>query len=289
MICTNISYWFLLISIIIIGSRQRALASLLHEAAHGTLFASQILNKTIGRAVCGWTILQSFFAYRRSHVLSHHPKIGEKTTDPDLIYMINEGVYNNQNRARFTLRYLVMPLLGIRTPHYVWFLLRNRLFDNLINHKHRFETVSLIGIHIILFSLATWIDLITELILFWWLPYITTFATIGWLSELSEHFPMMTTRNNKPNYCARNRYAAWFERLIIGIHGDNYHLTHHLLPGIPHWNLKKATNILREDTEFRAWDDSWGGIFSSDITKRVSLISYIINDHPFSVSKHHSL
>ena len=85
----------------------------------------------------------------------------------------------------------------------------------------------------------------------------------------------------------RNRYAAWYERLIIGMHGDNYHLTHHLLPGIPHWTLAKATKILREDRDFRAWDDVWGGIFSKKTPERVSFIGYVIDDHGFTVPGRH--
>ncbi|WP_203563787.1 fatty acid desaturase [Deefgea sp. CFH1-16] len=58
--------------------------------------------------------------------------------------------------------------------------------------------------------------------------------------------------------------------MFIGAHCDYLHLTHHLLPGIPFWNLKKATEILREDNEFEVWDDQWGGIFSSRGDKRIN-------------------
>lgn len=66
--CVWWSCYFIPLSVLFIGARQRALASLLHDAAHGTLFASKMLNETIGRVVCGWTILQSLSAYRASHV-----------------------------------------------------------------------------------------------------------------------------------------------------------------------------------------------------------------------------
>ena len=57
------------------------------------------------------------------------------------------------------------------------------------------------------------------------------------------------------------------------------------MPGIPHWNLEKATNILREDEGFRLWDDTWGGIFSSDTPERISLVGYVINHHSFAVAE----
>jgi len=71
------------------------------------------------------------------------------------------------------------------------------------------------------------------------------------------------------------------------MHGDNLHLTHHLLPGVPHWNLKAATQILREDAEFLAWDELHGGIFSSDSHTRTSLVKFIMNEQQFLTEFQH--
>lgn len=100
---------------------------------------------------------------------------------------------------------------------------------------------------------------------------------------------MMQEDAENPIYSSRNRYAGRIERLLIGMHGDSYHLTHHLLPGIPHWKLAAATSILREDIEFRAWDDTWGGIFTSQDSTRMSLMGYIMNNHPFIAPISHPL
>ena len=111
-LCTFTDYRLYLLSALIIGARQRAIASLLHEAAHGTLFKSKRLNTTIGRICCGWTILQSFDAYRTSHVLNHHPRIGDIQRDPDFQYMTDSGIYEAQTRLRFVVRFLLLPFLG---------------------------------------------------------------------------------------------------------------------------------------------------------------------------------
>lgn len=198
--------------------------------------------------------------------------------------MLSEGVYASQTRRRFILRYLIMPLLGVRTPHYIVFILRDRLFGDLLDSRYRAETLMLIAVHVAIAATAVWAGVVLDLLLFWWLPYVTAFAMIGWLSELSEHFPMMRAGLNESMYAARNRYAAWYERLFIGMHGDNYHLTHHLLPQILHWNLGEATGILREDAEFRAWDSLWGGIFSRQTPQRVSFIGFVIKNHVSAVS-----
>lgn len=273
-------YWFYFLSILIVGSRQRALASLLHEAAHGTLFRSKVLNTTVGRVLCGWTILQSFDSYRTSHVLKHHPKIGQLEHDPDFQYMTQCGVYEPQSRLRFFARYLLGPMLGCLTPRYILFLLKDRLWFALARRGERIEVFMVIALHMAVLAGCCYSGFVLELLLFWWLPILVVYPVIGWFSELSEHYPLMEGDKGAVFY-SRNRYAGVLERIFIGMHGDSYHLTHHLLPGVPHWNLRRATEILREDPVFRSWDQTWGGIFSSRGRGRVSFIQYVLNDLEF--------
>lgn len=47
------------------------------------------------------------------------------------------------------------------------------------------------------------------------------------------------------------------------MHGDNYHLTHHLFAGIPFWNLKKAHDVLMDDERYAAANRGCGGIFTA--------------------------
>jgi fatty acid desaturase len=93
---------------------------------------------------------------------------------------------------------------------------------------------------------------------------------------------MMDVAGARAVFYSRNRYAAWPERFFIGMHGDHLHLTHHLLPGIPHWNLAAATEILREDPAFCEWDKAWGGILTTQSPERMSLLKYIVNIHEFT-------
>ncbi len=77
------SLWLYPLAVLMIGARQRALASLLHESCHKTLMKNRVLNDAVGRWCAGFPIFQSHRAYVRSHVLLHHSFLGDEKRDPD--------------------------------------------------------------------------------------------------------------------------------------------------------------------------------------------------------------
>lgn len=276
------NYWAYALSALIIGARQRALATLLHEAAHGTLFQAKWLNQVAGR-LSGWPILQTFNSYRISHVLNHHPKIGSAQRDPDFAYMKEAGVYQEQTRVQFIARFLCTPLLGMLTPRYIGYLIKHRLIETSRDVNGRLELLAVLSLHSLGLTLA-WVDgVLLEYMTFWWFPFLLVHPVIGWFCELAEHYPMMDDTQDTTVFYSRNRHSSRLEQLFFGMHCEYLHLTHHLLPGIPYWNLHKANAVLREDVAYRVWDDTWGGIFSTTRNDQISLVNYILNYRQFAV------
>jgi len=70
-----------LLSLIILANRQLGLAILMHDAAHGTLFKTPLLNTTIGRWLCAVPVMADLDRYRTYH-LEHHRTAGTPQ-DPD--------------------------------------------------------------------------------------------------------------------------------------------------------------------------------------------------------------
>ncbi|WP_314342182.1 hypothetical protein [Simonsiella muelleri] len=60
---SEFSYWFLPLTVLLIGSRQRALATVLHEASHSALTKNQKLGKILGTYFSGYLIFQSWDSY----------------------------------------------------------------------------------------------------------------------------------------------------------------------------------------------------------------------------------
>ena len=94
--------------------------------------------------LCGWTILQSYGTYRITHVLNHHPKIGNDSIDPDLVYMLEQGVYKSQSRSDFLKNYFIKPLLGSNIPHYIRYLIKDRFITAFRNDKERTEAIMIV-------------------------------------------------------------------------------------------------------------------------------------------------
>jgi hypothetical protein len=71
-----------LLGAMVIGGRQLGLAILMHDAAHGLLFADRRLNDWVGSWFCAYPVFTSLTLYRPYH-LQHH-RFTQQAGDPDL-------------------------------------------------------------------------------------------------------------------------------------------------------------------------------------------------------------
>ena len=76
------SFISFIVSVIIIGSRQFALAVLVHDGAHNLLFSDPKVNDFTSQWLCAYPIFQDNRVYRPYH-LKHH-RFTETKDDPDL-------------------------------------------------------------------------------------------------------------------------------------------------------------------------------------------------------------
>ena len=252
------SFWFIPLTLLLIGSRQRALATLLHEAAHGALCSNRRIEKILGTWCSGYLIFQTWASYRRSHTLEHHHKLGDPNCDPDYQYYRQAGVFEPLSKVRFALAYLIKPMFFLGAPQSLKYLLFNRL----IRSPRQGELLAVLICQGTLALCLTQILGAKGYLLYWLLPYLTTFQAITWFIELAERYPMIA-RAKSDLLATRNRFSHPIEHFFTAMHGENFHLIHHLFPGIPYWNLKKAHRILLNDPAYALRNSAFGGIFLS--------------------------
>lgn len=250
----NIFLYFF--SVFFIGSRQRALATLLHESAHRVLASNVKINDFLGKYVSGYTIFQTFKKYAKSHVVLHHNFLGNIDKDPDYQYYRESNLFEMSSKRKFLWSHLISPLLLGKSPSFIRYLIKNRLGD--INDK---EVRIVLTMWFLILTLCYLTNTLSILLFYWFIPLITTFPMIGWFIELAEHFPIIDNEQDIDK--TWNRFSAKVELLFTGMHAENYHLTHHLMPSIPFWNLKYAHEVMMQDLNYKNRNERMGGIFFS--------------------------
>lgn len=272
-----LSPYFYPLCLLTIGTRQRALATLLHESAHKTLCRNRSLNYLLGTTFSGHLIFQMYQPYLQSHVHFHHKHLGKAKVDPDFSFHQSEGLYDEQSHRHFRWKFLIKPWLFLNAHKHLAYLFNARFRVKTVRKKsaYTYELIQFSTLWAILATTATVFGLWLEILLLWLVPYLTTFQAINWYCELVEHFPMPDV-DALDIEMTRNRFSPPIERFFLGIHGENYHLEHHLHPGIPFWRLANANTIRREDIHYDKLNTEMGGLITRSKTGAPSAISTII-------------
>jgi fatty acid desaturase len=279
---TQLSWWLYPIAVLIIGAHQRGLTTISHDAAHRILARSTWLNYVLGVVFAAYPLFQRHYAYRLSHVQRHHPHLGNPDKDPDLAFFLRSGVYEVRHPVRYFADLIVQPVLGGATLAYLSYLWTHRFrvkqeaADGIDVRKIWLDTVGFVAFWVAVVALAAYFGLFVELLLFWVVPYLTSFQILGWFIEVAEHSPMCETES-KNIYLTRNRKGNWIERILFGVNFDEYHLEHHLSPGIPFWHLHSAQQIRIQDPEYAAVARTWGGLFVSGPQGQRSVIGQLMD------------
>jgi dihydrorhizobitoxine desaturase len=288
-LCVLGSYWFYPLAVLLIGARQRGLSTLLHDCAHGVGVADRRLQMLFGTFLTAYPIFQQHYAYKISHVLTHHPRLGSPDADPDLRFFIEQGAYREDAPRAYVRRVVLLPLLGSQTWGYIRYLVRNRYRiikgDGAPAREvkspvaRRKRALDRLGFWLFWTALAVgaWYGgWLLGLVLFWVVPYLTSFQILGWYIELSEHTPLIRDANTDL-YMTRNRKSRTWEKLLTGIHNDNYHLEHHLDPRTPFYRLHRARLIRLRDPGYAAVDRRFGGLFTRGPEGQPSAMSAIVD------------
>jgi fatty acid desaturase len=296
--CYLVSWWLYPLALLIIGARQRGLSTILHDCAHGVGVANKRLQMFIGTVMTAYPIFQQHYAYKVSHVYTHHPKLGNPDHDPDLQFFIEQKVYTSTSRRRYFNRIVVLPAIGSQTVAYLHYLVRNRFrvlkrgshgTARTANHVPRrngiLDKLGFWAFWTVVVLVAWCVGGLRELALFWFVPYLTSFQILGWYIELSEHTPLVRD-HHIDLYMTRNRKSRGPERFLTGIHNDHYHLDHHLDPRTPFWNLPKAHQARLRDPNYTALDAATGGLWTKGPKGQPSVIQAIVTQMTSEVRQH---
>ena len=231
-----------LVALVIIGSKQFALAVLAHDAAHNLLFANNKVNDWAGQWFCAYPIFQDNRVYRPYH-LKHH-RHTETDDDPDLVLSSPFPI-----TKKSFIRKVSRDLTGITGVKRYWGSLSSifrtkgdTVFNKISktsNKLHGFLISNLI-IFILISTTMHW----SLFLLLWWLPSFTYYSLIIRIRNISEH---AVTPGNNDFDNTRTTKSTVLTRFLMVPHNVNYHLEHHLFTRCPWYNLPKAHSMMIEN------------------------------------------
>jgi len=242
---TLVAWWpnplTIVAALFVIGARQLGFAILMHEAAHRTLFRNRRLNDWVGNWVCAYPIWSDLYPYRPYH-LQHHAKTWTEA-DPDL------GLATPFPITGASLRRKIWRDLSGQTG---WKRFRATLRRDLGRSRGRVKRnfdAGLEALHGVIITNAILLGVLTllghpALYLLWIGAWFTTYSLAMRIRAIAEHAMIPDPGSDLRN--TRTTVASWWERLLIAPNYVNFHLEHHLLMTVPHYQLPRLHRVLRD-------------------------------------------
>ncbi|CAN5866234.1 fatty acid desaturase [soil metagenome] len=227
--------WVLLSPLYLLAAASlHGISLLTHEAVHGTLCRNRLWNGVLG-AACAMPVLQNFSAYRVLH-LRHHQHLGEDG-DPD----------HYANYTRWTWMVFFMNWLRLLIGYPVYIVAIPILGFRQGNLKERLGIVAETAITALMVG-AVWLSPIPAVSIWhgWLIPmlFINTMVNIRGMSQhtLLEHA-------NDEIQGTRTILTSPVVRFFMC--NENYHLEHHLYPGVPWHHLPEVHEALKDELTTR--------------------------------------
>lgn len=217
-----------LLAYTIAGFSLSTLSVLGHESSHNLITRNPKIDRWIG-FICGLPIMFSAMGYRILHPMHH--KFLHSKEDPD-------DIENVTRDSKFlTALYVFLFVFGV----YLYLIM---LPINGMRKGKKLEKVSVLVEWIAMIAIVTsaWMMLPTQVMVEGWLLPLLVAGQVANLRGIAEHG--MTTGGNE---FTDTRTVATHPVISFMMCNINYHLEHHLYPGIPWYNLPKLHALLQEE------------------------------------------
>ena len=235
----KVGYYFLPISLLLVFNVMMRIFSLSHDCIHGSFSNSRLLNKLFGSFFGYFLLGISFEKYKTFHLLHH--KYLNTNLDPDKpIETINPTLLDSYISNNIK-RILTFQLLSNHIFYYTDLL--NWTKKTVDYNKDQFRMLVYWAILIIGFI---WSGYIVEFTVIWLLP-MSLFTVAIELLGLIQHRSLLPVSQD----FARNVYGGKLALEIFMPTGINLHRSHHELPQVTWYELKKHIKQSENDIEIK--------------------------------------
>ncbi|MEO0897569.1 MAG: fatty acid desaturase family protein [Bacteroidota bacterium] len=238
-----------ILAVVIIGARMHALAILMHDATHFRFLNNRKLNDAITNWTSMYPLYTSIEQYRPNH-LKHHNNLNTEE-DPDWFAKLGKKEFTfPKSKGEFlktVLSYFTL-VQGIKDS--IWFVKRFSVakVKNQSKKKSRSLNIQRISFYIILVIALSVLGLWKEYLMYWVIPYLSTFFMFQYIRSVAEHFGELAYDHDLSN--TRTIITNPLEKFFFAPHNVSYHLEHHLYPGVPYYHLEDLHDLLMEKESY---------------------------------------
>lgn len=241
--------------VLVLGGRQLALAILMHEASHRTLFATRALNDGVVDWLCARPVWFDVQRYRHHHLRHHAFTNTERDPDSSLsenfpversalvrkllrdafgvtglkrvagVFLMDIGAMKYTVAADVT----YLPRAGRSLWRYAADGMRN-MWRMVLTNGLMFGVLWALG--------CGWVYTA------WVVAYLTSFSVYVRIRSIAEH--ACTERGGDPLRNTRSTRAGWLARATVAPIHVNFHIEHHLMAAVPYFRLQRLHQLLLE-------------------------------------------
>jgi fatty acid desaturase len=222
------------LAVIVIGSRINGLGGLMHDAAHYRGYSNRALNDFVGE-ILALPTSASMAGYRNTHFAHHRELNSEK--DPDWRRNLGLSEYEFPAPPGRVLKHVLQYLSGLKSGTAVLGFHKNKETRDIAAAVARARLFFFAALLVCSIVLGFW----KLLVLYWIVPLLTVFLAIRYIRSIAEHYAV--EHENVLNE-SRTVLAPFWELWLIAPWGLNYHLEHHLFPGVPCFRLAELHRLL---------------------------------------------
>jgi fatty acid desaturase len=217
------------LGILLLGTRQHALALLAHEAIHKSISRNKYLNDILGNTLSSLPIFQSLGFFKAFHLNHHAYMLTEK--DPEVHVRLKSPKKWGVPLTKWgRWKILITDLSGIGyldTRHALPFIVPTLKPIDVIAPTVFWTLVITISVKLN----AGWIPL------YWTIAFVTSYWAMFRQRALTEHIGTDSTHKIIANPLQRFFYLP---------HNTWYHFEHHINANVPCWNLPKLRALSNE-------------------------------------------
>ena len=234
--------------VLIILSRQHALAVLMHDASHGLLHRNRKWNFWLASYLISYPMFFRLQMYQYDH-LRHHAHLN---TSEDPLWTSKQADsawrFPKLSRGQFFL-FLLRRALELRGLRLRWLLLRRDIREWPERCRSApIQTAFVIFLYCFMIWFWTRMSMFGEFVWLWVIPLLLLHVLLSDLRSAAEHLGLSCVDDFTHS---RNIICAPLERFLLFPYNVGLHLDHHLFPAVPCFNLGKLHALLMTLSDYR--------------------------------------